>query len=116
MALSIEQNVFGFQVAVDDTLSVQIADGRGHFGTVEAGTMFTEMTFALKVEKEFASVDVIEDKVEPLFRLKRRVQRDEEGMMLIVTQHVAFRHNMLSLVASYHGPFFQNCAEKKIYY
>ena len=51
------------------------------------------------VKSYLSTVDVVEDEVEFLLRLKRWVKRHEKRMVLIVAQHVAFGHDVMRLVA-----------------
>ena len=55
-----------------------------------------------------STVDVIEDEVEFLLRLERRVERHEERVVLVVAQDVAFGHDVVSLIAAHHRALLEH--------
>mmetsp|Transcript_35453 Transcript_35453/g.63887 ORF Transcript_35453/g.63887 Transcript_35453/m.63887 type:complete len:329 (-) Transcript_35453:697-1683(-) len=59
VAVGVEENVFGFEIAVDDAVFVEVADGEEEFGGVEAGDWFLEAAIPAQVEKQFASGTVV---------------------------------------------------------
>ena len=48
---TIQQDVFRFQVSIDDVQFVQITNSRSNLSCVETSTLFTERTFLLQVKK-----------------------------------------------------------------
>lgn len=61
-----------------------------------------------KCQRYLATIDVIEHEIEFLLRLKRGVQRHQERMELIISQHVSLGHDVLSFVAPHYSTLFQH--------
>lgn len=55
MTIRVEENIFGFQVSVDDALGVQVADGTGDLCSVKPRSRFREETLFGEVEEELRS-------------------------------------------------------------
>lgn len=55
MAISIKEDIFRFQVAVDDAMPMEVFKRKDQFCDVELGTLFVEAPFSLEVPEEFAA-------------------------------------------------------------
>ncbi len=72
MALSVEQDVLGLEVAIDDALPVEMLQRQRDLGDVEAGRVLQEDALALEVHEQLATTEVLQDEVELTFSLKNR--------------------------------------------
>ena len=76
MAVGVQKEVFGLEVAVDDALAVQIVQTHRDFGGVEASAVFGEAAVA-QVEEELAAVEEVRNEVKLGLGLKREAQASE---------------------------------------
>lgn len=76
VAVGVQKEVFGLEVAVDDALAVQIVQTHRDFGGVEASAVFGEAAVA-QVEEELAAVEEVRNEVQLGLGLKREAQASE---------------------------------------
>jgi len=77
----IQQNVFGFQISVNDAAFVQVSNREQQFGGVESRHAFREAAKARQVEKEFTAGTVIKHQIQFVGCLKGVVQFHDKGMV-----------------------------------
>lgn len=77
---------------------VEVAEGCGELGGVEARARLGEGALPLQVEEQLAAVHVVEHEVQLVARLERVVQAHEERVVQVAQQHVALAHDVRLLV------------------
>eukprot|EP00906_Rhabdomonas_costata_P037627 RCo053038 len=77
----VQHHVLRFQVPVDDVLTVEVVQGRGHLGGVQAGPGKGESALCLEGVEELPSRKEVEDEVESISGLKSKVQPNDEGVL-----------------------------------
>lgn len=81
VASVVEENVFGFEVSVDDVEAVQVFEGAEELSGVEAGAVLAEAAFTLEVVEELTAVDKGEAEVELFGVLEAEFERDNERVV-----------------------------------
>lgn len=80
VALAVEQQVLGLEVAVHDVLGVQVLEGEDELGVVELGDVVGEAAGAAQVREHLAADDELEDQVQLALILEVAEHVDDEGM------------------------------------
>ena len=83
MSVQRQKDVVQFQVAVNDSVLVEILQGQAYFGGVELGSLQAELS-PLDVQHEIATRDVFHDKVDASLGLETGVEIQEKRMSLLV--------------------------------
>jgi hypothetical protein len=97
VAVAVEQQVLGLQVAVDDVVRVQVVEGEGDFGGVELGDGVGEALRLAQQAEQLAALNKVHDHVQVLRVLERAPQGDEEGVLDLL-QHAALVVGVLDLL------------------
>ena len=85
MALLIDENVLGLQIAVDDARFVQVVECKSHFSCVETGAILVETTFLLlQMKEEFASIYKLHDHVQAILILEGKLEPHNERMIKLL--------------------------------
>ena len=71
VALTIQKQVFEFEVTVDDRVLVKISEGQDNLSTVEPRAMLSKASFAREVEKQLSAVHVFHHEAQVMRRRKR---------------------------------------------
>lgn len=66
-----DENVFGFEVAIDDSVRMQMFKCKRNLSGVKASTLGREAAFVFEVEEKFASIDIIHHKMKFCWSLKK---------------------------------------------
>lgn len=64
MSFLIDEQVFGFEVSIDDILAVHVAEGEQYLADVEHGDIIAESTIFSEAVEELPSGAVLEDHVD----------------------------------------------------
>ena len=64
MPFGVEEDIFWFQISVDDSCSVKAADGVDYFSGVYLCSLFVKSLFFPQVCEKFTSIKEIDDKIE----------------------------------------------------
>lgn len=101
VTLSVQQHVFGLEVAVHYAVGVQLAERRQHLGCIEPGGVLIELLgeLLLQVEEELAALAVLEHKVKVAVGLEGRVELDDERVATKFLQHLLLRERVHHLLA-----------------
>lgn len=80
---AVQQDVFGFEIAIDEAEKVEVFEGQQHFGGVELGHGLRQALFGLLLQcsEELAAGAVLHDEVDVLFGLEAVEQAHDEGML-----------------------------------
>lgn len=81
MARVVEQDILGFEVAIDHLKSVQALQSAKQFCGVEASSVDIEALLPLEMVEQFTAVDKGKNKIELLRRLERELQGYNEGVV-----------------------------------
>ena len=98
VALGVEQDVLGLEVAVDDVVAVELLQREHDLGAVQPHAPLVEGALAPQVEEELAARLQRHHEVQLLAALERVVHRDDERVAHAL-QHVALGERVLHLVA-----------------
>lgn len=104
MALHVEQQVFGLEIAIHNVVVVQIAEGQHDFSGVEPSALFTEIVVAREVIKQLAAVEVIDHHIEVQLGLKSVLEIDQERV-INVFQNLVLSHRVFHGIALDHVVF-----------
>ena len=77
----IEDDVLWLQISVDDPVTVEALERQYNFSGIKSCSVFSKLLFLAQMEKEFATVEEINDKIETFWSLKCIVKLDDEGMV-----------------------------------
>ena len=97
VAVAVEQQVLGLQVAVDDVVRVQVVEGQGDLGGVELGDGVGEALGLAQQTEQLAALDKVHDHVQVLGVLEGAPQGDEERVLDLL-QHAALVVGVLDLL------------------
>jgi hypothetical protein len=78
MAVGVQQNVFGLQVAINNVGLMQVSQSQNQLSNVELGTAFVEASFSLKMPEEFTSRHVVGNQVKIGRSLEGELQANNE--------------------------------------
>ena len=94
-----EENVVEFQITVDDTVFVEVLQGKADLGGVELCALGTELA-SLNVQHQITTRHVLHDKVDAGLGLETGVQVCQEGVLLFVgnEEHALLRSSRLNFV------------------
>jgi hypothetical protein len=95
--VAVEQQVLGFQVAVDDVVRVQVVQREGDLGGVELGDGVGEALRLAQQAEQLAALDKVHDHVQVLGVLEGAPQGDEERVLDLL-QHAALVVSVLDLL------------------
>jgi len=70
MTSGVEEDVFRFEIPIDDVEFVQVFESEDEFGDVKLGTILSEPGFSLEMPKELATALEIGDEIELSFCLE----------------------------------------------
>lgn len=70
VALAINQDVFRFEISVDDSIIMQALQSQNHLGGVKTSSVLLESAIFLKMVKELSTVDIIHHEVQFIAALK----------------------------------------------
>lgn len=82
VSIKSQEDIVQLQVAVDDTLRVEILKGKQDLARVELGLAKRELLL-LDVQHQVAARDILHDEVHTSLGLKTRVQVEQEGMTFL---------------------------------
>mmetsp|Transcript_23897 Transcript_23897/g.44926 ORF Transcript_23897/g.44926 Transcript_23897/m.44926 type:complete len:298 (-) Transcript_23897:454-1347(-) len=77
----VKEDILGLEIAIDDSVGVELLKGQGYLGRVEASHVFGHLLHAGEVEEEFAARTVVKDEEKLGFCLEGKVQVDDEGVV-----------------------------------
>lgn len=80
MSVLSEQNVFRFDIAIDDVVLVEVGEPQEYFDDVEPGNILSESFVFLDEPEEFASRAVLDNEDEKVGCFEGELHVDEEGM------------------------------------
>lgn len=95
--MSVEQQVLGLQVAVDDVVRVQVVERKRDFGGIELGDGVGKALRLAQQTEQLAALDKVHDHVQVLRVLEGAPQGDEEGVLDLL-QHAALVVGVLDLL------------------
>ena len=98
VAVVVEQDVLGLEVAVHDVERVQVPDGADNLRDVKPRERGVEETLAVQPEEQVPAVDEVHDEVQLLRGLERVSQRDDEGVV-DDGEDVSLRFHVVRLLA-----------------
>ena len=73
----IEQDIFRLEIAVDDTVGMQISQCLHHFSGVDPNSVFFELLFRSQVSEHFTAIQEIDDEIQFGFCLEGKVQPND---------------------------------------
>lgn len=100
MAVRVEQDVVGFDVAVYNVLLVDITKGTTQLRDPEADGIFAE-GFARYVEAQVAARHEVDDNVQ-VFDILEAVTQIAQERMVEMFQHASFSYHVAHALAAYH--------------
>ena len=80
VAVQSKQDVFGFDISVDDFVAVEVAESQKDLDDVEPGHFFAEPAVSADESKKFSSGAILDDKDQVFFSLKGVLEVDNERM------------------------------------
>ena len=107
MTLRVDKHIFGFEIAIDDALRMQMLKGKHHLGGIKLGTSLRETNLVTQVEEKLTTIEEISDEVEGLCRLESVMQFDHKGMRYLL-HNVPFNFCVLDLVIPDNEIFFES--------
>eukprot|EP00356_Strombidium_inclinatum_P013802 CAMPEP_0170495136 /NCGR_PEP_ID=MMETSP0208-20121228/15034_1 /TAXON_ID=197538 /ORGANISM="Strombidium inclinatum, Strain S3" /LENGTH=161 /DNA_ID=CAMNT_0010771279 /DNA_START=594 /DNA_END=1079 /DNA_ORIENTATION=+ len=84
MTVGVQENVFWFKIAVDNSDPVEVAQGLDQLGCVDLGPLLIESLFTAEVREKLATVEVVDDEVELGLRLESEVQFNYVGAVHVL--------------------------------
>lgn len=81
MPILVKEDVFGFQVTIDDAITMQTLKREQYFSCVEARAWLCKPPFSLQVVEKLPSIQEIHDEVQLLWCLEGVVELHDEGMV-----------------------------------
>lgn len=81
MSLSIQQNIFRFQISIDNVLLMKMLNGQTQFCYVKLGLFFRESDLACEMEAEISAWTVIQREIEVMRSLEGEMQIDNEDVI-----------------------------------
>ena len=104
VAILVTQNVLKLEVAMDDALHVEVADGYGHLSCIEEYLLFLEALLCLKDFIHFSSSHKRHDEVQPEVVLEEELHANQERMVAL--KHDIFLENgVINLIVLYQNVF-----------
>ena len=91
VAIAVDQDVFGLEVAVYHILTVQMHQSKYDLGTVEFDVFLAEITFLFEMEEQVAAIDVLDYEKEVRGCLEGVVQVQYERV-LDLQQHLSLQY------------------------
>mmetsp|Transcript_77581 Transcript_77581/g.240356 ORF Transcript_77581/g.240356 Transcript_77581/m.240356 type:complete len:268 (+) Transcript_77581:2-805(+) len=81
VALAVDEQILGLQVAVDDVLGVQVGEGQDDLPCVELGVRVGQPALPAEVGEQLAPVHKLQEQEEALVVLETREQVNHEGVL-----------------------------------
>ena len=84
VSIAIEEDVLGFEVAIDDVLFVEVLDGKAQLRDIEFGLILREGDLSGEVEAEVSAGTVVQCEIEVMGCLECEVQVDDELVICLL--------------------------------
>lgn len=97
MPLPVQQDILGFEIAVQNILAVQVIDSEEQLGHVDSRFVLTEAHLSSEVEAEILPRAVIQRQIKVVGRLEGIVQVDDERVVRLL-QNFGFGDGVLQLL------------------
>ena len=97
MTVLAKENVFWFQVAVDNSLLVEVFDGEDYFSRVEDDFLLCEPRLLIKMVEKRTTAFKVKQKVQTCLALKRVVESQYEWM-LHTHQYLSLQLDVVKIV------------------
>lgn len=107
VAVGVEEEVLGLEVAVNDPTAVQVFKGLDDAGRVEAGRVVVEIAAVAQDRPQLAAQAGLHQHVEVLAILERLVQLDDE-IAIGLLHYLLLRHDVLLLAGLHDLILFEN--------
>jgi hypothetical protein len=97
---SIQQDVFWFQITVDDVLLVQMLDGQTELSNIKLGLILRESDFSCQVKAQVSAWTIVKGEIEVMRSLKGKVKVDDE-LVVCLLQDIGLDDCILQLFLQY---------------
>ena len=87
MAIRVENDVLGFQVSVDDRVTMKALESQNDLSCIESCSGLSKLLFFSQMEEKLATVQEVDDEVEAFWCLKCIVQLDNERVLNPLQDH-----------------------------
>lgn len=92
MALSVKEDIFRFQISINNSCSVKAADSIDNFSSIYLSSLFVESLFFPQICEKFTTVEEINDEVEFRFSLEC-IMKPHNIWIFDFFQNVSFSYN-----------------------
>lgn len=101
MPVLAEQDIFGFDIAVDDAALMQVGESQEYLYDIEARDVLTEPSVSLDKPKQLPPGAVLHDENKKLLSLKSKLHLNEKRMGSILHNIPLIHNNILLSVLNY---------------
>lgn len=96
MAFAVEDDILGFEVAIDYAVAVETLKGQDYLRCVETGSLFSEFGLLAQMEEKLTTVKEVNHEVQSLWGLEGVMQLDNERVINSFQNH-AFNYKKVQI-------------------